>query len=207
MNCSNLFDRPASLIAKGGKFIVLCTILALTFPGWIPSVSAGTVEQGNVVDLQLRWHHQFQFAGYYAAVEKGFYREEGLDVRLHAGDPTHQPVQEVLSGHAQYAEGNSEVLFQRLKGKPIVALAAIFQHSPSVLLARQDSGIASVHDLIGKKVMLMNTADDADFLTMFLSEGVSLAQVRIIPSSYNLDDLVYQGEFDKHAGAVCHDGG
>ena len=152
--------------------------------------NAGSQTQTNMVDVQLRWHHQFQFAGYYAAVEKGFYREEGLDVRLHPGDPSHQPVEEVLSGHAQYAEGNSEVLYQRLRGKPLVALAAIFQHSPSVLLTRKDSGIGSAHDLIGKKVMLMNMTEDADFLTMLLNEGVSLSQLQIMPSSYNINDLI-----------------
>nr|WP_321272360.1 diguanylate cyclase [uncultured Tolumonas sp.] len=157
-------------------------------------ISAGMVaahaHAAEIIDMQLRWHHQFQFAGYYAAVEKGFYKEEGLEVRLHAGDPTHQPVPEVLAGHAQYAEGNSEVLYQRLLGKPLVALAAIFQHSPSVLLTRRDSGIESVHDLMGKKVMLMNMTEDADFLSMFMSEGVSLSQVNIIPSSYNINDLI-----------------
>jgi diguanylate cyclase (GGDEF)-like protein/PAS domain S-box-containing protein len=151
---------------------------------------AGSDSQMERVDIQLRWHHQFQFAGYYAAAAKGFYREEGLEVRLHAGDPAHQPVQEVLSGRAQYAEGNSEVLFQRLQGKPLVALAAIFQHSPSILLARKDSGIESVHDLAGKKVMLMNRTEDADFLTMFLNEGIALSQIHIIPSSYQIDDLI-----------------
>ncbi len=153
-------------------------------------VIATQVHAAEVIDLQLRWHHQFQFAGYYAALEKGFYKEEGLDVRIHAGDPAHQPVPEVLAGHAQYAEGNSEVLYQRLLGKPLIALAAIFQHSPSVLLTRRDSGIESVHDLMGKKVMLMNMTEDADFLSMFLSEGVSPSQVQIIPSSYNINDLV-----------------
>lgn len=149
----------------------------------------GHAHAEEVVNLQLRWHHQFQFAGYYAAVEKGFYAEEGLEVRLHSGDPAHQPVPEVLAGHAEYAEGNSEVLYQRLLGKPLVALAAIFQHSPSVLLTRRDSGIASVHDLIGKKVMLMNMTEDADFLTMFQSEGVSLSQISVMPSSYDINDL------------------
>lgn len=151
---------------------------------------ATPVLQNEIIDIQLRWHHQFQFAGYYAAVEKGFYREEGLEVRLHAGDPAHQPVQEVLAGRAQYAEGNSEVLFQRLQGKPLIALAAIFQHSPSILLVRKDSGIKSVHDLAGKKVMLMNRTEDADFLTMFLNEGIALSQINIIPSSYQIDDLI-----------------
>ncbi|MGF1695627.1 EAL domain-containing protein [Vibrio lamellibrachiae] len=144
----------------------------------------------DTVNLQLRWHHQFQFAGYYAAVEKGFYAEEGLDVQLRSGDPDHQPVSEVLSGRAQYAEGNSEVLYQRLQGQPLVALAAIFQHSPSILITLGDSDISSVHDLIGKKVMLANKNEDADFLTMLLNENVSLSQVEIIPSSYQLEDLI-----------------
>jgi diguanylate cyclase (GGDEF)-like protein len=153
-------------------------------------VFAVPAPQQDIIDMQLRWHHQFQFAGYYAAVEKGFYREEGLEVRLHPGDPAHQPVQEVLSGRAQYAEGNSEVLFQRMQGKPLVALAAIFQHSPSILLVRKDSGIDSVHDLAGKKVMLMNRTEDADFLTMFVNEGIPLSQIDIIPSSYQIEDLI-----------------
>lgn len=164
----------------GGLLLLAWTVFAL----------AGTHPDGDVIDFQLRWHHQFQFAGYYAAVENGFYREEGLEVRLHAGTPDRQPVKEVLAGRAQYAVGNSEVLYQRLNGQPLVALAAIFQHSPSVLLARRDSGIRSAHDLIGRKVMLLGSMGDADFLTMFLNEGIRPAQIRILPSSYDINDLV-----------------
>ncbi|WP_299203222.1 EAL domain-containing protein [uncultured Amphritea sp.] len=171
-----------------GRAILFC--LTLVFSLWMPSAIAAPLLSESVVDLQLRWHHQFQFAGYYAAVEKGFYKEEGIDVRLHAGGPEHQPVPEVLSGRAQYGEGNSEVLFQRLQGEPLVALAAIFQHSPSILLTLQRSEINSVHNLIGKDVMLADQKSDADFMTMLLNEGISLSQVNIIPSSYQLDDLI-----------------
>ncbi len=156
----------------------------------ITQTLAAQSQHQDAIDIQLRWHHQFQFAGYYAAVAMGFYRQEGLEVSLHAGDPAHQPVQEVLSKRAHFAVGNSEVLFQRLQGKPLIALAAIFQHSPSILLTRKDAGIASVHDLVGKKVMLMNRTEDADFLTMFLNEGITPSQVLIIPSSYRIDDLI-----------------
>ncbi|MEH6652365.1 MAG: EAL domain-containing protein [Motiliproteus sp.] len=158
--------------------------------GWAPAVFAAQSSDLDVVDLQLRWHHQFQFAGYYAALEKGYFQEEGLQVRLHAGDPEHQPVPEVLSGRVQYAVGNSEVLYQRLQGEPLIALAVIFQHSPSVLITLQRSGISSVHELIGKKVMLMNMIEDADFLTMLFNEGISDSQLNIIPSSYQLEDLI-----------------
>lgn len=143
-----------------------------------------------VIDFQLRWKHQFQFAGYYAAVAKGYYREEGFEVRLHEGAPGRTPVDEVLAGRALYAEANSELLYERLKGKPLVALAVIFQHSPSVLLSRAEAGIETVHDLIGKNVMLMNAQTDADFQAMFRREGIDPALMGLLPSSYNIEDLV-----------------
>ncbi len=157
------------------------------------NLAFGQLTEPEVIDFQLRWHHQFQFAGYYAAVEKGFYAAEGLDVRIHEGNPEHQPVSQVLAGRALYAEGNSEVLFQHLSGQPLVALAVIFQHSPSILLTR--SGLSSVHDLIDRKVMLMNMTEDADFLTLFKSEGIDFNRLTILPSSYDLNDLI-QGRVD-----------
>ena len=163
---------------------------------WIPIAFASTHSHSSdktkdeTVYIQLRWHHQFQFAGYYAAIEKGFYKDEGLDVKVRSGSPLYQPAEEVLSGHAQYAEGNSEVLYQRLQGKPLVALAAIFQHSPSVLISLRSSGIRSVHDLVGKKVMLASSDADADFLTMLLNEKIDPSQLNIINSSHQLSDLI-----------------
>lgn len=177
-----------------GRFILtprivnICIVIIVCC--WLSRSYAEESPQLDTVYLQLRWHHQFQFAGYYAAIEKGYYADEGLNVHLRSGDPTRQPVGEVLSGNAQYAEGNSEILYHRLKGQPLVALAAIFQHSPSVLISLKSSGIRSVHDLIGKKVMLANRDEDADFLTMFLNEDIPISMVDIIPSSYQLDDLI-----------------
>jgi ABC-type nitrate/sulfonate/bicarbonate transport system substrate-binding protein len=145
----------------------------------------------ETIDFQLRWHHQFQFAGYYAAVEKGFYQEVGLDVRIHAAGPGVKPIEEVLAGRAQYAEANSELLYAKMQGRPLVALAAIFQHSPSVLLTRKDANINSPHDLIGKKVML-NSGTDSDFLAMFLREGIGIKPnlIDILPSSFDFEDLI-----------------
>ena len=142
------------------------------------------------IHLQLRWHHQFQFAGYYAALEKGYYKDAGLDVIIHEGTPEKKPVQEVLLGHAQYGEANSELLLERLRGAPLVALAAIYQHSPSVLLARKDAGIFSPDALIGKKIMLMDQTVDADFVAMFNNEGIDISRLHVIPSSYEIRDMV-----------------
>ncbi|MDP1664409.1 MAG: ABC transporter substrate-binding protein, partial [Methylobacter sp.] len=142
------------------------------------------------IHLQLRWHHQFQFAGYYAALEKGYYKDAGLDVIIHEGMPDKKPVQEVLQGHAQYGVANSELLLERLRGAPLVALAAIYQHSPSVLIARKDAGISSPDGLVGKKIMLMDQTVDADFVAMFNNEGIDISRLHVIPSSYEIHDLV-----------------
>ncbi|MGZ4955174.1 MAG: EAL domain-containing protein, partial [Methylobacter sp.] len=142
------------------------------------------------IHLQLRWHHQFQFAGYYAALEKGYYKDAGLDVIIHEGTPEKKPVQEVLQGHAQYGEANSELLLERLRGAPLVALAAIYQHSPSVLIARKDAAISSPDNLIGKKIMLMDQTVDADFVAMFNNEGMDINHLHVIPSSYEIQDLI-----------------
>jgi PAS domain S-box-containing protein len=148
------------------------------------------VQATETVNLQLRWHHQFQFAGYYAAIEKGYYRKAGLEVILNEASPGKTPIQQVLQGHAQYGEANSELLLARLRGEPLVALAAIYQHSPSILLSRKDSGILSPEDLIGKKVMMVDQSEDTDFVAMFHNEGLDINNIQIIPSSYNIQDMV-----------------
>ncbi len=142
------------------------------------------------IHLQLRWHHQFQFAGYYAALHKGYYQKAGLDVIIHPGTPEKKPIKEVLDGRAQYGEANSELLLERLRGAPLVALAAIYQHSPSVLLARKNAGISSPDDLIGKKVMLLDHTMDADFVAMFNNESIDISLIQVIPSSYRIRDLI-----------------
>jgi len=143
----------------------------------------------ETIDLQLRWHHQFQFAGYYAAVQQGYYKKAGLDVVIHEGAPDKISINEVAQGHAQYGVANSELVLARLKGDPLVLLAAIYQHSPSVLLARKDANIYSPSDLIGKKVMMLGSYVDADFVAMFHNERLNIKDIQVIPSSFNIQDL------------------
>src|SRR5512143_1907368 len=112
------------------------------------------------VALQLKWTHAFQFAGYYAAKEQGYYREAGLDVDIRQALPGVDPVSEVLQGRAQYGVGTSSLLLQRESGKPVVVLAVIFQHSAYVLIARQRSATEGIHDIVGKRVMLEPQSDE-----------------------------------------------
>lgn len=142
------------------------------------------------IALQLAWKHQFQFAGYYAALHKGIYAEAGLDVTIVEGGAGKFAREEVLVGRAEYGIAGSELLLHRADGNPFVVLAPILQHSPSILLARRDNGITSLQDLIGKRVMLLPGKKDADILAMFMNEGIPLQSIDRLDQTYNLDDLI-----------------
>ncbi|WP_341902865.1 ABC transporter substrate-binding protein [Polaromonas sp. YR568] len=144
----------------------------------------------KAVTLQLKWYHQFQFAGYYAALNKGFYREEGLDVTLLEGGADKSALAMVTQGRAHFGIGDSDLLIQRINGEPLVALAAIFQHSPYVIMSRQDRNIRSPSDLVGARVMLSNDQGGIQLRAMLQREGIDPARVNILPQTWNLQDLV-----------------
>jgi PAS domain S-box-containing protein len=139
--------------------------------------------------LQLKWKHQFQFAGYYAAIEKGFYKEAGLEVILKEGKPGMSFADEVVSGNADYGIDMPILLLERYKGKPVVVLAAILQHSPEIIIVRKDSGIISPHDLLGKRIMLCPKGN-IESLAMFRNEGLALEQLQFVDHSWDIDDLI-----------------
>lgn len=150
--------------------------------------------------LQLKWQPQFQFAGYYAAQIKGFFREEGLDVTLRPGGPDISPVQEVLDGRAQYAIDAGELVYYRLQGKPVVALASIFQHSPAVLMTLGSSEFRTPHDLAHKRVgMLMGGQPIVEVAAMFVNEGVKLDALDLKPNQLGMSALL-AGQVDADYG-------
>lgn len=142
------------------------------------------------VRLQLKWHHQFQFAGYYAAKAKGFYVAEGLDVTVLEGSKEHPPIREVLAGKAEFGVSDADLLTAYLQGKPVVALGTIFQHSPYILMTRADSGIRAPSDLRGKTIMLADEQGIVQLQAIFHREGISQGAVNIIPHTWNNQDLI-----------------
>jgi PAS domain S-box-containing protein len=145
--------------------------------------------------LQLSWEDGFQFAGYYAAKEKGFYREAGLDVELLRGSPSINPINIVLSGKAEFGVAASDIMLSRLKGKPIIALAAIFQHSPSIFISLKKSKIKTPKDLPGKKVMLAEKTQNAEFYAILNKEGIPNDSIMPVPYVSGLENLI-NGKID-----------
>ncbi len=144
----------------------------------------------RTVTLQLPWLHQFQFAGYYAALEQGFYKEAGFNVILKEGKPGRTSIDEVSNGHAEYGVSRSEILAQRMQGIPVTALASIFQHSAVIFLSKKESGISTPQDMAGRRVMLMEGLNAAEHLAVLGSEGISEEKIVRQASSYNIDDLI-----------------
>ena len=143
------------------------------------------------VSIQLKWFHQFQFAGYYAAAEKGFYAEEGLKVTLKERNTQKSPIRSVLDGDVTYGVADAGLLAERMKGEPVVLLKQIYQHSPLVFLALKKSGIITPYDLVGKKVMVgAEGLSNAALFKMMLTTIGDMGNVTSIPHSYNLDDLI-----------------
>lgn len=151
------------------------------------------------ISVGLRWMHQFQFAGYYAAVDQGFYEQENLRVTLHEGNPNTNTIDLVLNNELDFGVANGELILERLRGKPVVALSAIFQNSPAVLLTLASSNINSAADLKGKSIMTLDGSISPEFLSMLSKGEVGLDDVNVIQSSFALQDLI-NGNVDAFNG-------
>jgi PAS domain S-box-containing protein len=170
---------PSGLRRLRGAAALACALASLPL--------AGGAAAAEPVTVQLKWLHQFQFAGYYAAQDKGYYRDAGLDVTLREARSGADPVQAVLDGKAQYGVGSSALLLRRAAGEPLVVLASIFQHSPVALVARHGDG-GKPRDWRGKRIML---APGNEELHAYLKQqNVDLDALHMLPHSYNLDDLI-----------------
>ncbi|HTI70586.1 MAG TPA: ABC transporter substrate-binding protein, partial [Candidatus Limnocylindria bacterium] len=146
-------------------------------------------EASAPIKLQLKWKHQFQFAGYYAAVEQGYYRAAGLEVTLIEGGPHLDFGGLIASNAVQYTVGLPSMLLRRNEGLPVVALAAIYQHSPEVMLVREDSGITNPQQMAGRRLM-MAVEDTPGVLAMFRNEGLPDGAIKRIPYDFNLERLI-----------------
>ncbi|WAC18680.1 ABC transporter substrate-binding protein [Luteolibacter sp. SL250] len=161
----------------------------------IAALPASALEK---VTLQLKWTHQFQFAGYYAAVEKGYYREAGLDVEIREALPEQDTAREVTKGNADFGVGTSNLVLLRAQGEPVVVLGVIYQHSPFVLISTQASGIQDIHELSRRKIMM--ELDAAELLAYFKHEGIDVSKVDVRPHTFRLEDLLE----DKVQGMACY---
>lgn len=143
------------------------------------------------VTLQLLWKNQFEFAGYYIAKEKGFYRDLDLEVQIKEYDSGIDVTKEVLSGKTDFGVGYSTVILYKMNGKDVFLLSAVFQHAPLVLLAKKSPELENITDLKGKRIMSTPyDAGSASLTAMLKSNGVLRDDYTRLDHSFNVDDLI-----------------
>ena len=147
-------------------------------------------EKSNV-SLQLSWLNQFQFAGYYVAKEKGFYKDVGLEVNIREFKNNTNLTEQVINNEIDFAIGRSSLLIDKIKGNDIVALAAIFQSSPLMLLSTNSENIKTIEDMKNKEVMITMDAElTASITAMLNSNGVYMKDLVVKEHSFNVQDLI-----------------
>ena len=143
------------------------------------------------VTLQLSWFDQFQYAGYYIAKEKGFYKELGLDVEIVPFSFDKNIIKDVNDGKIDFAVGRENLILEKQKYPNIVALAAIFQASPLILISKKDSKIEKIEDFANKRIMTTrDDAEEASLKAMLVSRKVDIKTLNFIPHSHNIKDLI-----------------
>ncbi len=173
-----------------GKMAVLAATVAATVAGW-----AGGAGAADTLTLQLKWVAQAQFAGYYVAQAKGFYKEAGLDVTIKPGGPDINPSQVIAAGGADVVvDWLPSALATREKGVPLVNIAQIFQKSAMMLTCRKDSGITSPDDFKGKTLGVWFSGNEYPFLAWMAKLNLSTSganpDVRILKQGFNVDPLL-----------------
>lgn len=152
------------------------------------------------VTLQLKWVTQAQFAGYYVALDNGFYADEGLNVTIKPGGPDIAPSQVIAGGGADVVlDWMPSALASREKGLNVVNIAQPFASSGMMLTCRKDSGIASPADFAGKTLGVWFFGNEYPFLSWMSQLGLSVDGgadgVTVLKQGFNVDPIL-QGQAD-----------
>ena len=170
-----------------GKYLVSAAVLAL---------GTGVAQAADDITLQLKWVTQAQFAGYYVALENGFYEEEDLNVTIKPGGPDIAPPQVVAGGGADVlVEWMPAALAAREKGLPLVNIAQPFKSSGMQLTCWKDSGIASPADFAGKTLGVWFFGNEFPFMSWMSqlgieTDGADENGVAVLKQGFNVDPLL-----------------
>jgi NitT/TauT family transport system substrate-binding protein len=154
-----------------------------------------TAHAADKVTIQLKWVAQAQFAGYFVAKDKGFYKDAGLDVTINPGGPDVAPPQVIAGGGADVVvDWMPSALASREKGVPLVNISQTFKHSGLELVCRKDTGIKKPEDLKGKTVGIWYGGNEYPFLNWmskldYKTDG-SPGGVKILKQGFNVDPIL-----------------
>ncbi|KAB3532771.1 hypothetical protein F8154_11530 [Alkaliphilus pronyensis] len=176
---------------KTFKILLLLAIFSLM------STTTYGAEALEKVVLQLRWHHQFQFAGYYAALWQGYYEEEGLEVEIRSGFTEDggvlQATDEVAEGRADFGIGAVDIIIANDNGYDLSIIASIFQRSAVEFFMKEDTAFTSLVDLVDLKTARREKdLLDIELQAMLIAEGINPSRLEIYQhtGSFTIEDLI-----------------
>jgi NitT/TauT family transport system substrate-binding protein len=163
--------------------------------GALALMVATAAQAADEVKLQLQWVTQAQFAGYYVALDKGYYSAEDLDVTILSGGPDIAPPQVLAGGGADVMlNWMPSALAAREKGLPVVNIAQPFKTSGLMLTCWKDTGIKSPADFKGKTIGVWFYGNEYPFLSWMSQEGISTDGgadgVTVLRQGFNVDPLL-----------------
>ena len=158
--------------------------------------SAVSPESLTPVKLQLQWVAQAQFAGYYAALEQGFYKAEGLDVEIVEGGPDIVPQDVLSAGDVDYAiSWVPKVLGSIEKGAKITDVAQIFERSGTTQISFKDKSIATPGDLAGKNVGSWGYGNEWELFAGLQKAGVGVGDINLVQQAFDMNGFL-AGDID-----------
>jgi len=151
-----------------------------------------TTRAEDAVTVRLKWFNQAQFAGFYVAQEKGYYKSEGLAVNIQPGGPDFPAVQMVTGGNEQFGvTGADQILIARSKGVPVVALAVIYRRNPFVLFSLAKSGIKTPADFVGKNVgVKIGGNEELIYRAVLSAAKIEKSRLTEIPVKFDITPLL-----------------
>ena len=160
-------------------------------------VSKCTKPAGDKVKLQLQWFTQAQFAGYFAAVDQGFYKDAGLDVTIVEGGVDIAPQKQLATGAVDFAiSWVPKALAEREAGAKVTDIAQVFQRSGTLQVSMKDKNITSAKDFKGKKIGNWGFGNEYEIFAALSKAGLDPAKdVTLLAQQFDMKGLL-SGDID-----------
>jgi NitT/TauT family transport system substrate-binding protein len=190
---------------KSAQFICLTIVVSILLAACGGQGSIAPQETPTAVTLNLQWVTQAQFAGYYVALDKGWYLEEGIELTIRPGGPDISAIDSVRAETAQFGTSLlADIIVANEKANDIVSIAQIQQSNGLLLIAKKDSGIQQPKDFVDKKVGVWLGNWEAQFNALIAKEGLGANDFTLVSQGFSMDAFI-NGDLDVASAMIYNE--